>query len=476
MASLLLQGTGSSIAFSPQLKPPLSTHCFNPNNTFPPAPNHKRFKLSCSYAASNASNSSRVYRRRNPRSPRPTSPGNKPSPKPNNQNQNDPAPKNPKILSIDVDLMGLCNEGKVKEALEFMGRGVSADYGVYTALLELCGEMKAVEDTRRVHEFFRRSRFVNDAELNKKLIGVYVKCGKMGDARKVFDKMPERDMKLWHLMINGYAVNEQGNDGLLLFDELINGGMEPDKETFLAVFAACAGAGAVKEGLMHFESMKNVYGIVPELEHYLGIINVFGKAGYLIEAEELIEKISLEPSIELWEALRSYAQIHGDIDLEDRLDELLLDLDPSRTAPNKLPAPQRKKHSATNMIEEKNRVQDYRYTIPYKEVTYGNSKGLHGQMRDTGYVPDTRYVLHDIDEEAKEKALQYHSERLAIAYGLISTPARTTLRIMKNLRICGDCHNAIKIMSKIVGRELIVRDNKRFHHFKDGKCSCGDYW
>ncbi|CAN0923230.1 Pentatricopeptide repeat-containing protein At2g15690, mitochondrial [Linum grandiflorum] len=81
-------------------------------------------------------------------------------------------------------------------------------------------------------------------------------------------------------------------------------------------------------------------------------------------------------------------------------------------------------------------------------------------MKNSRYVPDTRYVLHDIDQEAKEQSLLYHSERLAIAYGLIST----------------DCHNAIKIMSKIVGRELIVRDNKRFHHFRGGKCSCGDYW
>ena len=114
--------------------------------------------------------------------------------------------------------------------------------------------------------------------------------------------------------------------------------------------------------------------------------------------------------------------------------------------------------------------------ISYKGDVYEKLKGLNGQMREAGYVPDTRYVLHDIDQEAKEQALMYHSERLAIAYGLISTPARTTLRIIKNLRICGDCHNAIKIMSRIVGRELIVRDNKRFHHFKDGKCSCGDYW
>ncbi|KAJ3706075.1 hypothetical protein LUZ61_009780 [Rhynchospora tenuis] len=111
-----------------------------------------------------------------------------------------------------------------------------------------------------------------------------------------------------------------------------------------------------------------------------------------------------------------------------------------------------------------------------RKETYEKVRELHKEIREIGYVPDTRYVLQDIDEEAKEQSLMYHSERLAIAFGLISTPPGTTLRIMKNLRICGDCHNAVKLMSKVVEREIIMRDNKRFHHFRDGVCSCGDFW
>ncbi|GKV14044.1 hypothetical protein SLEP1_g24971 [Rubroshorea leprosula] len=466
MASLSLQGIGNFIPFSSQLKPPITTkHPLNLYQTTSPVLNHTRFKLQCTHAASNANESStRVYRRYRPR------------PKTNDQNQNSPSSKNPATSDINVDLMGLYKEGKVKEVLEYMGQGVSADYGVFSALLDFFGEVRSLEDTKRVHGCLRRSPFISDSQLNNKLIDLYVKCGSIRDARKVFDKMPERSMNLWHLMINGYAANGQGNDGLLLFDKMTKGGLRPDKETFQAVFAACASAVAVKEGLMHFKSMKDEYGIFPEIEHYLGIIDVYGRAGHLNEAEEFIQQMPFEPMVEVWEALRNFARIHGDIDLEDRLEELLVDNDPSKSTDNKLPAPPRKKHPATNMIEEKNRVFEYRCTIPYKEEAYGKLKGLNGQLREAGYVPDTRYVLHDIDQEAKEQALQYHSERLAIAYGLISTPARTTLRIMKNLRICGDCHNAIKIMSKIVGRELIVRDNKRFHHFKEGKCSCGDYW
>ncbi|KAK4490351.1 hypothetical protein RD792_001027 [Penstemon davidsonii] len=111
-----------------------------------------------------------------------------------------------------------------------------------------------------------------------------------------------------------------------------------------------------------------------------------------------------------------------------------------------------------------------------RSKAYEKLRSLSKEAKKAGYVPDTRYVLHDLDKEAKEKALLYHSERLAIAYGLISTNPGTTLRIIKNLRICGDCHNFIKILSSFEKREFIVRDNKRFHHFKDGKCSCRDFW
>jgi hypothetical protein len=85
-------------------------------------------------------------------------------------------------------------------------------------------------------------------------------------------------------------------------------------------------------------------------------------------------------------------------------------------------------------------------------------------------------VLHDIDQEGKEDALLAHSERLAVAYGLLNSSARSPIRIIKNLRVCGDCHTALKIISDLVGRELIIRDAKRFHHFKNGLCSCRDYW
>ncbi|XP_024979174.1 pentatricopeptide repeat-containing protein At2g15690, mitochondrial-like isoform X2 [Cynara cardunculus var. scolymus] len=349
----------------------------------------------CTASPNDSTTRTTTNRRRNPSTIRPT------LRRQNNLNQKLTTPSPP-----DADLMSLCKNGLIKETIELMSQGVPAEYDVFEVVLDLCDDL---ELGKKVQQLLIRSPFYGDVKLNSKLVGLYVKCSSMRDARRVFDRMRERkNLTLWHLMINGYVDNKEPN------------------------------------------------------------------AGHLNEAMELIENMPFEPTVEIWESLMNFARIHGDIELEDHVQEILASFQPSMVLVDKLPLG--RKQYASNMLEGKNKTDEYRNPDPYKEDTYKNVNGLNGQMRDAGYVPDTRYVLHDIDQEAKEQALMYHSERLAIAYGLISTPARTTLRIIKNLRICGDCHNAIKIMSKIVGRELIVRDNKRFHHFKDGKCSCGDYW
>ncbi|KAM3395301.1 pentatricopeptide repeat-containing protein, mitochondrial [Capsicum galapagoense] len=381
------------------------------------------------------------------------------------------------ISAADVNLMTLCNEGKIDQVIEYISLGVAADFRVFETLLSYCTKLASSDVGEKVHELLLRSPWSNNIELNGKLVEMYVKNGSMRSARKVFDKMLERKLELLHLMISGYAETGDGEGGLRLFEQVRKLRLlEPNVDTFLVVLSACASMGAVKQGFMYFELMKKEYGIVPSVEHYLGVIDVLGKSGHLNEALEFLEDMPIEPTKQVWETVINFARIHGDIELEDHTDELLVRLDSSRNMTDKTPAPFQKRHSEFNMLEGKDRANEFKSTIPHRADAYEKLKGLSGQMRDAGYVPDTRYVLHDIDEAAKEQALMYHSERLAIAYGLISTPARTTLRIIKNLRICGDCHNAIKIMSKIVGRELIVRDNKRFHHFRDGKCSCNDYW
>ena len=98
------------------------------------------------------------------------------------------------------------------------------------------------------------------------------------------------------------------------------------------------------------------------------------------------------------------------------------------------------------------------------------------KLKMEGYVPETNEVSLDIDQEEKETSLIRHSEKLAIAFGLIAIIPPTPIRIIKNLRICNDCHAAAKLISRAFDREIVVRDRHRFHHFKHGSCSCMDYW
>jgi len=99
-----------------------------------------------------------------------------------------------------------------------------------------------------------------------------------------------------------------------------------------------------------------------------------------------------------------------------------------------------------------------------------------GEAEGNGYTSRTDLVVHDVEEEQRETTLKFHSERLAIAFGIISTPIGMPLRIFKNLRVCEDCPEAIKYISRAVDREIVVRDLYRFHHFKSGSCSCEDFW
>lgn len=95
---------------------------------------------------------------------------------------------------------------------------------------------------------------------------------------------------------------------------------------------------------------------------------------------------------------------------------------------------------------------------------------------EAGYAPQLRSVLHDIEEEEKEDSVSKHSEKLAAAFGIAKLPKGRILRIVKNLRVCGDCHTVMKLISKVYQVEIIVRDRSRFHSFKYGFCSCRDYW
>lgn len=113
---------------------------------------------------------------------------------------------------------------------------------------------------------------------------------------------------------------------------------------------------------------------------------------------------------------------------------------------------------------------------PESKAIHAMLEKLMEKMKEAGFQTESDTVLHDVEEEEKEIMVKVHSEKLAIAFGLISSEPGTEIRIIKNLRVCLDCHNATKFISKITERVIVVRDANRFHHFKDGLCSCRDFW
>ncbi|XP_048433004.1 pentatricopeptide repeat-containing protein At2g15690, mitochondrial-like [Pyrus x bretschneideri] len=189
----------------------------------------------------------------------------------------------------------------------------------------------------------------------------------MIDARRMFDHMLEKNIYSWHLMINGYADNGLGDDGLQMFEVMREKGLQPNSETFVAVISTCASADAVEEAFIHFESMKTEYGISAGLDHYMGVLDVLGKCGHLNEAIDYIEKLLFEPTVLVWEALKSYARIHGDFDLEDHVEELMVVLDPSRAVVNKIPTPPPKTRAAISMLDGKNRISEFKNPTLYQD-------------------------------------------------------------------------------------------------------------
>lgn len=388
----------------------------------------------------------------------------------------------------------LLNRGNVKEAVEVLGlmekQDVHVDLARILQLMKACGEVKALHEAKTVHEHIIRSFSPLKISIYNKILEMYSKCGSMNDAFSVFDNMPRRNLTSWDTMITWFAMNGLGEDALDLYSQFKKAGLKPDAKMFVGVFSACAVVGDSNEGMLHFASMSSEYGIVPSMEHYLGVVDMLGSTGHLDEALEFIEKMPLEPSIEVWETLMNLCRVHGHLELGDRCSELVEQLDPFRlneqsraglipVKDSGLAKQNEKKLASQSPLEIRSRVHEYRAgdtSHPENDRIYSLLKSLKEHMKEAGYIPETRFVLHDVDLESKEEALIAHSERLALANGLLTTPARGQIRIIKNLRVCGDCHAAFKIMSKIVGREIIMRDAKRFHHFSEGLCSCRDYW
>ncbi|XP_039128125.1 pentatricopeptide repeat-containing protein At5g66520-like [Dioscorea cayenensis subsp. rotundata] len=407
-------------------------------------------------------------------------------------------------VSWNAMIAGYVQSGRFKEAFELFERmrneGVALDKFVAASMLAACTGLGALEQGKWIHGYIEKSGIELDPKLVTTMIDMYCKCGCLEKAFEVFNGLEEKGLSSWNCMIGGFAMHGRGLDAIELFKKMEKERVVPDDITLVNVLSACAHAGLVHEGKYYFEYMPQVYGIELKVEHFGCLVDLLGRAGMFEEAEKIIAEMPMEADAGVLGALLGACKIHGNVELGDQIGRRVIELDSNNSGRYVLlanlyasagrwdeVAHMRKlmndrgvnKEPGCSMIEMCGVVSEFiagGMSHPQAKEIYEKVDEMLRRIKSEGYVADTAGVLHDVDEEEKENPLYYHSEKLAIAFGLLHTKPGETIRISKNLRVCNDCHSASKLISKVFDRVIIVRDRNRFHHFCAGECSCKDYW
>ncbi|XP_031745064.1 pentatricopeptide repeat-containing protein At1g08070, chloroplastic [Cucumis sativus] len=365
---------------------------------------------------------------------------------------------------------------------------------VAASMLSACTGLGALEQGKWIHRYIERNGIEFDSKLATTLIDMYCKCGCLDCAYEVFVHLPEKGISSWNCMIGGMAMHGKGEAAIELFKDMETKMVKPDNITFLNVLSACAHSGLVEKGQHYFYRFTQVYGIEPRTEHYGCMVDLYGRAGLLEEAMKVIDEMPMSPDVGVLGAFVGACKIHGNIELGEEVGKRVIELEPTNSGRyvllgnlyaeagrwegvaevRKLMNDREvKKAAGVSMIELEGVVYEFiaggRNHPEAKEI-YDKLNEMLECIRSEGYVAE-----NEIEEE-KDNPVYYHSEKLAIAFGLLKTKAGEILRITKNLRVCKDCHQALKLVSKVFQRKIIVRDRNRFHHFGNGECSCNDYW
>lgn len=408
------------------------------------------------------------------------------------------------IVSWSAMISGYAQLGQFFETVslfqKMLHEDVRPDETTFVSVISACTHLAALDQGKWVHAYIKKNGLKVNIVLGTTLIDMYMKCGCVENALEVFNGMEVRGVSSWNALILGLAMNGLVESSLEMFSDMKKCGVEPNEITFVAVLGACRHMGLVEEGRKHFDCMIQKHNIAPNVKHYGCMVDLLGRAGLLKEAEELIESMPMVPDVATWGALLGACKKHGDNEIGERVGRKLIELQPDHDGFHVL---------LSNIYASKGNwddVADIRgmmtqhgvvktpgcSTIEAAGIVHEFLAGdrthpkineieemlneMAKRLKLMGYSPDTNEVSFDVDEEDKETTVFRHSEKLAIAFGLIATSPPAPIRIMKNLRICNDCHAAAKLISRAFNREIIIRDRHRFHHFKQGSCSCKEYW
>ncbi|XP_043694013.1 pentatricopeptide repeat-containing protein At1g08070, chloroplastic-like isoform X2 [Telopea speciosissima] len=409
--------------------------------------------------------------------------------------------------------------------------GCESNIYVGNSLVNMYTIFRKIQDAHRVFDEMPK----RDVVTWTSLVRGYANTGNLVTAHKLFDKMPERNDVSWAVIIAGYVGSGRYNDALRHFNEMLSDDkVKPNEAILVCVLSACAHLGALDQGKwVHVYIDK--HGVPQSSNISTALIDMYAKCGridsaYLIfsrmskrdvltwtslisglsmhglgkleRAFEVVKRMPIEPDAVIWRALLSACRIHGNVNFGERILDHIAQLDSSSQGEgyvllSNLYASLGQWDKVTGLRNAMNMGgYEFRPGCSWIEIhgvmhEFLAADRLHPQIEEIhdklnevlkiitiygGYVPNTKQVLFDLIEEEKEQALSWHSEKLAVAFGLLNTEAQTPIRIVKNLRICEDCHSSMKAISLVFHKEIVVRDRSRFHTFRGGNCTCTDFW
>ncbi|OVA02323.1 Pentatricopeptide repeat [Macleaya cordata] len=404
-------------------------------------------------------------------------------------------------------IVGLAQNSRSSKALSLFAEMKSSNVGstMYSisGALRAAAELAALEQCRIIHAHAILTGFDSNLVVGAALIDGYGKSGLVNDAHRIFDGLlPEVNVVGWNSIMAAYAQQGDKNSVIKLFDEMKVRECFPDELSFLAMLTACCNSGSVHEAEKWLNCMKSEHGMDPGLEHYTCLIGAMARAGQLEEAKILALNMPFEPDAAVWRSLLSACAVHGAAKMAWEVGQRLLEHDPfddsafvilanvnaaarewANVAEVRKMMKKRgvRKEGGRSWIEFRGEVHEFlagdRRHERMDEI-YAKLAELMEEIKKLGYKEVVDEMLHEVEAEEKREALWYHSEKLAVAFGVLSgaAPPGKALRVVKNLKICRDCHEAFKYMSVVIDGEIVVRDVNRYHRFVHGSCNCGDYW
>ncbi|WVZ55386.1 hypothetical protein U9M48_006052 [Paspalum notatum var. saurae] len=383
--------------------------------------------------------------------------------------------------------------------LELINQPLYPDYFTMTTVVPAFVLLGSLRQCRQMHGYIIKLGYGCNILIMNAVVHMYARCGDIVASRDIFDRMQGKDVISWNTIIIGYAIHGQGKTALEMFDEMKCNGMEPNESTFVSVLTACSVSGLEVEGWKHFNSMQQEYGMIPQIEHYGCMTDLLGRTGNLREMLRFIENMPIAPTSRIWGSLLTASRNKNDIDIAEYAAERIFQLEHDNTGcyvalssmyadagrwgdVERIRSLMKKKGFRRTEARSLVELNDKECSFVNEDMAHPRSEEIHEfsdvLSRNIGENLDNPSNLHDPDPFASRKTVppNKHSVRLAVAFGLISSEAGTPILVKKNVRVCNQCHRALKLISKFSRRKIVVGDTKIYHVFSDGSCCCGDYW